>query len=139
MLRYWSLFAVVFNNFTGGLSADELAFGSQTQTADTVGGLTHDWAYLDVSIAYGVVGLVGYILMFGCLLFLMIPAEAGRAKKTYFMVMMLVLNFHYGTLNYYVGQMLVAGLVALQLHRASSTAAVAGRVTSPAGRTMPAF
>jgi hypothetical protein len=116
--RYMTFFTTVAHRFLDGLTPNELAFGSETQTIDTVSGITHDWAYLDVFIAYGAVGLVGYLLLYACLLYLAVPREAGIGKKVYFMVMMLLMNFHYGTLNYYVGQVLLASLAALQLHRA---------------------
>jgi hypothetical protein len=101
------------------LSADEIMFGSQTVTIYSVTGLTHDWAYFDVFYSYGLIGLIGYVLLYGTLIFLACPMQYGAAKRLYFVLAVLALNFHYGALNYYLGQFLFSILAALQLQRPS--------------------
>ena len=108
-----------FHQFTIG----DLLFGNQTPTAMSVTGLTHDWAYLDVFYVYGLTGLIGYIILNGGVLFLSLPAEISTGRKLYFSFIGLVLNFHYGTLNFYVGQFLFSSLAALQLNRIYSRSA----------------
>ena len=60
---------------------------------------------------------MGYLLLYGALLFLALPREAGSNKRIFFAVVGLIVNFHYSTLNYYVGQFIFTVLAALQLSR----------------------
>jgi len=99
------------------LSADDVMFGSQTVTQYSAVGITHDWGYFDVFYAYGVIGLVGYVLLYGILIYLACPREAGSLRRFYFVSVVLAMNFHYGALNYYLGQFLFSTLAALQLQR----------------------
>jgi hypothetical protein len=110
-------FITIAQRFFGQFTASELLFGSVTPTSNSVIGLTHDWAYLDVFFSYGIVGVFGYIALFGTMLFLSLPFELSTEKKFYFAIVGLALNFHYGTLNFYVGQFLFSCLAALQLNR----------------------
>ena len=123
-IRLAGLFAVIGQRFLSRFDFSELLFGSTSPTPDSVVGLTHDWAYLDVFYVYGFIGLVGYILLNGGMLFLSLPMELGSGRKLYFSLIGLALNFHYGTLNFYVGQFLFSSLAALQLNRLYSLASV---------------
>ena len=117
LARLSEIFGAVFQAFLSQFGRYEIMFGTASPTPETAAGVTHDWAYLDVFYAYGLVGLIGYLLLYGALLFLAIPREAGSRKRVFFAGVALVVNFHYGTLNYYVGQFIFASLAALQLSR----------------------
>lgn len=135
-LAYLSRLTVLFNaitqNFLHQFNAEEFLFGSAFPTAQSVTGITHDWAYLDVFYIFGIVGVVGYILLFGAVLFFALPPELNGRKKLYFAVAGLALNFHYGTLNFYVGQFLFSSLAALQLNRLYSGASEQNLSAQPA-------
>jgi membrane protein YqaA with SNARE-associated domain len=60
---------------------------------------------------------VGYILLYGAVLYVACPREAPRQMRIYFVLIAMFANFHYGTLNYYIGQMLFSCLAALGIYR----------------------
>ena len=122
-IKLSGMFTSVGTHFFSRFTADEFLFGTSRPDILVITGLTHDWAYLDVFYAYGLVGLVGYILFYGSILFLATPAEVATTRRAYFAIVGLLLNFHYGTLNYFVGQFLFSTLAALQLNRLFSAAA----------------
>lgn len=93
----------------------DFLFGAPPTHAAVIG-ITHDWAYLDIFYAYGAAGVVGYLMLYSALLYLSCPLDCPTSKKVYFVIGGLVLNFHYGTLNYYVGQLMFCCLGALQLN-----------------------
>jgi hypothetical protein len=115
-IRLSYLFAAIAARFINQFSLEEILFGTLHPTAVIVLGYTHDWAYLDIFYAYGVVGLIGYCFLFGGLLYLALPEHISRGLRFYFAVTGLVLNFHYGTLNFFAGQMLFSSIVALRLN-----------------------
>ncbi len=118
-IRFLTMF---IGRFLDQFSTNEVLFGTQSPDKLVVLGLTHDWAYLDVFYAYGLFGVLGYILLYSSLLFLAVPPSAGTSKRLLFAAAGLALNFHYGTLNYFVGQFMFGALAALQLNRMHSRA-----------------
>jgi hypothetical protein len=115
-VRLSAFFTILGKRFFHQFNNEEIVFGTQHPTAAVVVGYTHDWAYLDIFYAYGLVGLVGYVLLFGGLLFLAIPSRISSARRFYFAAAGLILNFHYGTLNFFAGQFLLSSIVALRLN-----------------------
>ncbi|MDE2111698.1 MAG: hypothetical protein KGJ79_11200 [Alphaproteobacteria bacterium] len=91
--------------------------GSSTVTGKGAIGLTHDWAYFDVFYVYGILGVAVYLLLYGAAIYLACPRERSISMRAYFTAIALIANFHYGTLNYYVGQFLFSSLAALGLYR----------------------
>ena len=114
LIRMFSRFAQIsFMKFT----PNDYLFGSSFISTQASIGLTHDWAYLDVFFVYGIVGVAGYLLLYGTIIFLATPRESKVSMRVFFMLIALLANFHYGTLNYFVGQMLFSVLAALNVYR----------------------
>jgi hypothetical protein len=120
-LAYLGILATVFINVASSLlsqfSNANLLMGSSFISGAATTGLTHDWAYFDVFYVHGLIGLVGYILLYGTIVYVACPRETSRQMRIYFMMVVMCANFHYGTLNYYVGQMLFSCLAALGIYR----------------------
>jgi hypothetical protein len=114
--RLTLFFLALAGRFLGRFTTDELLFGTSNPSDAVVTGYSHDWAYLDVFYAYGIAGVVGYILLFGTLLYLSLPGHLAVGRRLFFSLLGLALNFHYGTLNFYVGQLLFTSIVALRLN-----------------------
>jgi hypothetical protein len=125
--RLAGLFIALAQRFFSQFNINELLFGNSVVTSFSVIGLTHDWAYLDVFYVYGLVGVIGYLMLFGSVLYFSLPLELDNGLKVCFALAGLALNFHYGTLNYYVGQFLFSSLAALQLNRLYSRAVIEDR------------
>jgi hypothetical protein len=115
--RLVQLFQGLASRYFSRFSMGELLIGTATPTTLVVTGLTRDWAYLDVFYAYGLIGVVGYLLLYGTIIVVAIPGEVSATKRALFALVALGLNFHYGTLNFFVGQFLFSSLAALQLNR----------------------
>lgn len=120
--RLSTIFSTVSGRFLGQISAEEILFGTNTPTMDIMLGYSHDWAYLDVFYAFGLVGLAGYIVLFAGLLYLALPSRIPVSRRIFFVMAGLALNFHYGTLNYYIGQFVFCCIVALRLSRGEAVA-----------------
>jgi|GEM_PF-2472967 len=120
------LYLVQFNT-------DNFLFGAPLISPLATSGISHDWAYFDVFYVYGFVGVAAYILLYGLVSYLACPSSATVSMRLYFVLVVLIANFHYGTLNYYVGQFLFSTLAALRIrdmypipNRAPSRASPAG-------------
>lgn len=104
------------DNFLYKFTPAEFLLGTNNPTPTIVTGVTHDWAYIDVFYAYGIAGVCGYLLLFGTILYLAIPSSVPASRRAFFALAGLALNFHYGTLNFYSGQLIFSSLVALRIN-----------------------
>jgi len=118
-----NLFSNVYAVMLAQFSQNDLLMGSQIISARAATGLTHDWAYFDVFYVSGLAGLFGYCVLYGTLAFLVSPPKAPISMRLYFAIVILIANFHYGTLNYFIGQALLSVLAALNLLQAYQPAA----------------
>jgi len=112
-----SVFMNVSNSFLSQFSTSDLLMGSSFISEKATKGLTHDWAYFDVFYVNGLIGLGAYILLYGTIIYVACPREASRQMRIYFVLIVMLANFHYGTLNYYIGQMLFSCLAAIGIYR----------------------
>lgn len=89
--------------------------GSSSPSFNTGGTKTSDWAYIAVFYELGLLGLVVYLALYSYVLFWALPANVRTSKRIYFVFTVMILNFHYPVLNYYVAQFLVSIVAGLNL------------------------
>jgi hypothetical protein len=111
------IFSGVFSAMLAQFTQNDILMGSQIITPRAATGLTHDWAYFDVFYVSGLIGLFGYVALYSVLVFLATPAKISRSMRLYFAMIVMIANFHYGTLNYFIGQAFISTLAALNIYR----------------------
>jgi hypothetical protein len=120
-LVYWDvmreMFSRVFTKMLSRFSESDILMGASSISPQAATGLTHDWAYFDIFYVSGLIGLTGYIILYAVMTYLACPREVPVAMRLYFVIIALAANFHYGTLNYFIGQALFSCLAALNIYR----------------------
>jgi hypothetical protein len=118
LIRLYEIFEwSISSNFENFSPADWM-LGSAAPSFNSGTGLTSDWGYVDVVYEFGFVGLLLYLLTYYKLLKFSMPA-AGRMKNDGLVLLILLFNFHYPALNYYVAQMTLGILAAMNIHSRS--------------------
>lgn len=107
------------SSILGNFRAEEWMLGSDDPSFNEGTGLTTDWAYLDVLYEFGVIGLLIYIGTYYKIIRYVLPSN-DAANKFALILLMMFFNLHYPSLNYYVCQMALGILAAMNVYSASS-------------------
>lgn len=113
--RVYGIFNKDLVKYFYNFGLNEWLFGSRTPSFNNSGPLTTDWAYLDVIYEYGVLGLALYVGVFYKIIRLALPIKYSKRMHT-FPWLLLLINTHYPSLNYFVSQMAFGILAAINMH-----------------------